>query len=401
MHLIEPHGQKRKWDIRFRNHDGRTVKVAGERDQSDAQRLGNRIAMLVKAKGNGDPPPMELQPWIDNMPSSLADRLVHLGLLSQQRLERSKSVFDHIETYGGIVAARKSNKPRHSKQQESKVRRVYEELNITRFDHLTAAKLLRYLGKLDIAVSTRRSYIIAMKDFGDEMVRLGAAKGNPFANVEPPGQYEDPEYERAPLTVKQFQMLTKYLGTFERYKGQKSRWTAHDRKLIFWTAVTTGYRVGELRSLIRANLYLDEKPPLICLKARHTKNKTDGEVPIPRDLAVALKKYVAGMAPTSRIFPFPSTCGSVVDMLRRDLTGAGVVWKLPTGEVIDFHTLRSTCITWWLDVHGLSPKRVQVLARLKTLPLVSNYSRNLRLEDFAWLNKGPKLTTTLVRKRAG
>jgi integrase len=169
--------------------------------------------------------------------------------------------------------------------------------------------------------------------------------------------------------------------------------------MIYWTAVSTGYRVGEMRAMIRANFYLNERPPVICLKARHTKNKTNGEVGINGDLAAALKKYLAGLGPTDKVFPFPATCGSVVDMLRRDLDGAGVVWDLPTGEIVDYHTLRSTYITWLLEVYGLSPKRVQVLARLKTLSQVQNYSRNLRIEDFGWLSKGPKLVAQ-ARKRA-
>lgn len=240
-----------------------------------------------------------------------------------------------------------------------------------------------------------------MKDFADEMKRIGVARENPFEHVQPPGQYENVEYERQPLTVAQFQKLMKHLDTFERYRGQKARWTACDRKMIYWTAVKTAYRQGEMMALRRANLYLDEKPAVICLKARFTKNKTDGEVPIPADLAKALKKYVEGLEPNDRVFPFPKTSGSIVDMLRRDLTGAGVPWKLPTGEVVDYHTLRTTAITWWLDVDGLRPKRVQVLARLKTLALVQNYSRNLRIEDFGWLNRGPKLVRRQPRRKAG
>ena len=46
---------------------------------------------------------------------------------------------------------------------------------------------------------------------------------------------------------------------------------------------------------------------------------------------------------------------------------------------------------WWLTVDRRSPKEVQVLARLKTLALVQNYSRNFRIEDWDWLNKGPTL----------
>jgi integrase len=113
-----------------------------------------------------------------------------------------------------------------------------------------------------------------------------------------------------------------------------------------------------------------------------------------------LKKYVADLEPADKVFPFPGTSGSTVDMLRRDLDGAGISWKQPGGEIVDFHTLRSTAITWWLDEEGLRPERVQVLARLKSLAMVQNYSRNLRLDDFGWLDKGPKLAARPKRKRS-
>lgn len=169
-----------------------------------------------------------------------------------------------------------------------------------------------------------------------------------------------------------------------------------ERKLVYWTAVKTGYRQTELSKLRRWNLFLDEKPAVIGLKARYNKNKQKGEVPIPSDLAAALKAYVGGLEPDDVVFPFPSTSGSIVDMLRRDLDGAGIPWRLPSGEVIDFHAFRSTAITWWLDVDGLKPKRVQVLARLKSISMLNNYSRNLRIEEHAWLNQSPRLVQAEV-----
>src|SRR3954452_15926632 len=97
-----------------------------------------------------------------------------------------------------------------------------------------------------------------------------------------PGQYENPEYERQPLTVKQFQKLMKYLDTFERYKGQKAAWTAYDRKLIYWTAVSSGCRGAEMMKLRAWIFYLADKPPVISLKPRDSKTKVKGEVPIAR-----------------------------------------------------------------------------------------------------------------------
>jgi integrase len=140
----------------------------------------------------------------------------------------------------------------------------------------------------------------------------------------------------------------------------------------------------------------------IVIKAGDTKNRTKGAVPVPDDLAMALKKYIKGRDPDEYLFPFPSSSHGVVDMFRRDLDGAGIRWNFGDGnpETVDFHTLRSTAITWWLDVDGLPPKRVQILARLKTLALVAAYSRNMRLEDFSWLNKGPMLMPQPKRKKS-
>ena len=288
------------------------------------------------------------------------------------------------------------------------MRRIIAALKVTRPEDLECDAVTETINGFQtkgckvptpLSTATRRSYGIAIKDFACWFARKLRAE-NPLALLELPGQYENPEYERQPLTVPQFQKLTAYLGTFERYRHQKARWTAYDRLMIYCTAVKTAYREAELGKLRRWNLYLDETPAVICLKARDTKNKTRGEVPIPRDLAVTLKKYVAGLDPEDKAFPFPETSGSIVDMLRKDLDGAGIPWKFPSGEVVDFHTLRSTAITWWLDVDGLKPKRVQVLARLKSLSMVQNYSRNLRLDDFGWLDKGPKLVTQRHRRSA-
>src|SRR4029077_16770630 len=49
--------------------------------------------------------------------------------------------------------------------------------------------------------------------------------------------------------------------------------------------------------------------------------------------------------------------------------------------------LRGLCATSF----PLLQHRSMLEARLKTLPLFGDYSRSLRIEDFGWLNRGPKL----------
>jgi integrase len=126
-----------------------------------------------------------------------------------------------------------------------------------------------------------------------------------------------------------------------------------------------------------------------------------GMVPIPSDLAKALRKHSVHLGADDPVFCLPTTSGSIVDMLRKDLEGAGIPWRLPGGEVIDFHTLRSTAITWWLTEDGLLPRVVQHLARLRSLPMVQNYSRNFNMENFSWLNRGPTLVAHRKRRKAG
>lgn len=245
------------------------------------------------------------------------------------------------------------------------MRRLVAKVGASAISHLTEDRVLAALADMNRSVATRRHYIVAAKDFCKWMVRSKRAVANPLADLQPPSQYASPTIERVPLTVEQFQKLMAHLDTFERYPHQFAEWNASDRKLLYWTAVKTAFRQNELRSLRVRYVLFDTKPVLITIKARDAKNRTKGAVPVPNDLAAMLRMYVKGRDEDDRLFPFPATNHGIVDMFRRDLDGAGVKWDYgdENPETVDFHTLRSTAITWWLDEDGLNPKRVQVLAR--------------------------------------
>lgn len=393
MHLVAPNGRKKKWDIRFRNHDGKTVKLAGLREAAATRRLGDRVQMLLDAKAHGYAPPAELRSWITNLQPAFSDRLVDLGLLDEHKRGQRKTLEEHAKDFEAAVRARKTNTDKHARRQGGHIRRLFSWLGVTRLEDVNEDAVNIQLKQRVKAVATRHHYIVALKDFAKWMLKNGRATRNPVVDLKPPGQYADPTVERMPLTVAQFQTLMAHLDTFDRHPHQFAEWSAQDRKLIYWTAVKPGFRKTELFHIRKGYLHLDEQPPSIGIKSRESKNRTAGEVAIPDDLADALREYTRDMCPAEKVFKFPKTTRSVVEMFRRDLTAAGIEWKLETGEIIDFHTLRSTAITWWLDVDGLPAKRVQILARLKTLALVAQYSRNLKISDFTWLNQGPVLVS--------
>lgn len=272
------------------------------------------------------------------------------------------------------------------------VRRLCEGLNIESYDEIEQHDAAVWLHEQKYAPRTVEYYLTSIGDFCKWMVRSKRAKSDPMKGVIKPSGQKSVSYERRPLTVAEFQKIMAYMDTFERYPDQEAEWSAHDRKMIYWTAVSTGYRLNELRTMRRANLFLDEKPATIDIKAKNAKNRTEGSVPIPSDLAASLRDYTSCMHPASAVFPLPSGRKTVSRYFKLDLDGAGInrIWE--TGEVVDFHALRTTAISWWLDVYGLSQKRVQILARLKTLRLVEQYSRKLRLSsDTSWLDAAPSL----------
>lgn len=388
-------------------------KVQGYASLAATRRLAERIDALVSAKQNGDPPPRELAAWIDGMPAKLAARLVELGLLDRRRLERARPITEHISDYKAAVTARRGNTASHAAAMAASVRRIVSELHVSYFHELLAHDAAVKIDELDLAASTKRHYLVALGDFGRWMLREKRAGENPLAELtmrsEVPrtaGEVKR-QHVRRPLTVVEFRRLLAYLDELHagggRYRGQIAAWTALDRKMIYWAAVCTAYRQNELRSLRRGQLFLDDDPPTIDLLAKDAKNRTAAATPIveppPGDFAAALRGYVAELHPSAAVFRFPAQRHSIVDMMRRDMDGAGISHEWQSGEVVDFHTLRTTAITWWLDEYGLPAKRVQILARLKTLALVGRYSRKLRLESFEWMKQGPRLVAAGAKER--
>src|SRR5438128_751793 len=124
MHLIPPHDRNSNWTVRFRNHDGRIVKVSGYADEDTTRRMADRIAMLVRAKQHADTPPGHLAEWLSNMEERLANRLVELGLVPPRQLYRHRSILDWIDPWIAVVQGRKPESKRHAPQQGQKVRRI-------------------------------------------------------------------------------------------------------------------------------------------------------------------------------------------------------------------------------------------------------------------------------------
>jgi integrase len=75
----------------------------------------------------------------------------------------------------------------------------------------------------------------------------------------------------------------------------------------------------------------------------------------------------------SRLFPVHGT-------VRADFDAAGIPARDAEGRCVDFHSLRTTFVTW-LAMTGAHPRSAQALARHGSIDLTMNVYTDLRLVD--------------------
>lgn len=397
MHLIKPTGSKKRYTLRFRNWDGRWRKLYAFEARGDSVRLGERIKLLINARINGDPPPAELGQWIDALPQKMFGRLVELELLDRKRREGVRPVGEHVDAWEKLVAARMSNTAKHAKQQAARVRRLVEAQHCTRFVDWNLSDALVHLKEWELSATTRRHYLVAMRDFCAWMVRDRRATENPMQNFVLPPNGTDLTRLRRPLTIEQVRKLFKHLddeGDTLR-PHQQSRWTAYERKLVYWVAIQTGLRVTAIASLRRGDLLLDETPTKIRSLATYQKNKQELFAGIRDDLAQALREYASHMHPEAKLFSTAPSTLRWATALRRDLEEAEIPTSYDRGdgkkEIVDFHALRATAIVLLLRA-GVDQLTVARQVGLKTLRLVELYARQFRIEDYSWQERLPAIS---------
>lgn len=136
--------------------------------------------------------------------------------------------------------------------------------------------------------------------------------------------------------------------------------TPEPRKMIYWTALATGLRRGELVALQWGDVRIDDVPaPFIQLRAKATKAKRADVIPLRGDLADALlaarpKGYmdddrVFKIVPRNRVFKI-------------DLKAAGIAEKDRHGRWADIHALRHSYCTHLAAV-GVNPREAMGLMR--------------------------------------
>jgi hypothetical protein len=162
-----------------------------------------------------------------------------------------------------------------------------------------------------------------------------------------------------------------------------------ERVTLYATAIQTGLRSGELRSITKGDLFLAGEAPYVRCKGENTKNGKEARQYIQQDLAGELWGIVASKTPAAPVFNLPDEW-RMAEMLREDLGAARTQWldevkhddearakrqesdflamKNHEGETFDFHSLRHSCGSW-LALQGVQVNVIKTVMRHSSITL--------------------------------
>ena len=268
------------------------------------------------------------------------------------------------------------------------VRTISEWAGFSIATDISADGVNRYAGKLrDDGRSSRtiQAHLTAIKGFTKWLSENHKLPRDPLASVKKPNPKADRRRERRMLLPDEWQRVK------DATKSGPERFgvPGGERALLYETAIQTGLRSNELRTLTRGRLYFDAIPPYVTAKAGNTKNGKDARQFIQPELAADLRAHIATKAPKAPVFSLPHET-NMAAMLRADLAEARKQWLKEAiddpqeyarregsdfltdenheGELIDFHALRHTCGAWFA-MTGAHPKVVQQVMRHSTITL--------------------------------
>ena len=348
-----------KWMASFKGADGLWKALAAGTDKGEAQRMANHWANEAKLRREG---------------------LVDLKA-DGYKTANAIAIGEHVADFAADLKARGSS-VKHYTLPESRVRRVMELCGAERLADLSPSRVNLALKRLrdgdetsaGVAKATALHYTRAVKMFTGWLVRDGRARDDVLASLKV-GTVEKSErvHPRRALTPAEFDALASTAGK----AGESFGMSGTDRAMLYRVAAGTGLRAGELRSLTPESFNLGEG--VVSLKAAYSKRRRDDRQPFPSILAGPLAAWIKGKRKGERVFTMPPIY-DVSDMFKRDLEAAGIPYSDESGNVVDFHALRHTYITWVVG-SGAPVSVCQSLARHSTPMLTFGVYAHVQLAD--------------------
>ena len=252
------------------------------------------------------------------------------------------------------------------------------------------------------SVKTRDNFAGALRAFGRWLERSGRWDADPFRTVriKTPKRDKHLTYKRHSFRFAEAERLVE--AAWARFESERARneggcacWpgydeTVRDRQVIYWFALTTGFRVAECGAILWEDVTLDGHAPCVRLSGRFTKNGNDARVPLQPFVVEALKDMRTRRSATAArqgrpivtetdpVFLVPRT---IAELVRKDAAFAGLIpQKSPTSKRVDFHALRKSCARILIEL-GVHPKIIQQVLRHSDIRLTMDLYGELGEDD--------------------
>lgn len=225
---------------------------------------------------------------------------------------------------------------------DQRVARLIDDCGWVRLRDVSAESFIQWRSRQTLTPKTLNDYHHAASSLLGWLKRTRRIDHNPLEFVDRVDGRGRKSFQRRALTDGEAERLLAVGGP---------------RAIVYLTALHTGLRKGELRSLWWSDVDLDRA--LIRLRAVATKAKRADTLPLSPQLFAALRILRQSSSGTGVVFS-----GGVPShhTFRTDLDAAKIARTGPEGKKVDFHALRTTFITN-LQRAGVPQRMAMALAR--------------------------------------
>jgi integrase len=296
--------------------------VTGSTDYDDTRELAERLSRLTQRIALGMADTVELR----------------------REVERCKPLTKHLNDYERHQIATGKTK-KHALQMRLCAEQALEHAKT--IDEVVSSKVQQKIGSMDVSGTTKNRHLYSVRSF----IKWGVDDNRwPRECLERLRLVRLPQtrtYRRRVLPLTELAALVRAAEQGPTIRNT----TGAERALIYRTMLTSGLRLGEIRSLRVEWMTADG----LHLPPQATKNRKEARVALPPAIARQLHEHAAGKLPGDRVFYITSS--NPDRLLKADLKSAGISRKTAAG-VFDFHSLRHQCATI-LAAAGAPAKAIQ------------------------------------------
>jgi integrase len=308
MKGISCHLRKNKrspyWQMRYRlpNETKWRQESLGVREKQNAERL--KIQFIIKLE----------KELVGIAPSELEITNAHLSL------------FELVEEYRDDLHALKRG-DEYVKTTCQQVTTIAKDCCWMRVSDIKADGFTRWRSRNgQRSPRTLNLYLASLKAFLNWLIRTGRLESNLLDLVANVKTTNDIRRERRAFTDTEIRRLLTIAPP--------------ERRIVYLTAIHTGLRRGELFALEWRDMFVDEVPALMILRAETTKNDKREPVYLHPELVAELKAIRSDdVTPGQKVFVKISRMAK----FKQDLKAANIPYRDEFDRVADFHALRHTC----------------------------------------------------------